>query len=213
MGTSKLINDLSHVPNIVAGLGLGIAEAQSHFDLQYIRALERIAVLAQSMYTAFPQAPATGGGATPPATTLAPDDKTADMMRFIQEMLIALAPPRYQFTETTLAVRLDLAQSLDVGAEIGVSAGVGAVAVNASLAVAYGYDYQAAAECRTVLHAVLPDRGAMLALLQRAGELSNAKLDLPARTEVDKQVENTAHDVFNRMFGTKLTAIPDRPKA
>ncbi|MFO0593454.1 MAG: hypothetical protein U0441_38285 [Polyangiaceae bacterium] len=209
MGTSKLIKDLSHVPNIVAGLGLGIAEAQSHFDLQYVRALERIAVLAQSMYKAVPAPPAGGpppAGGTPPLT----EDQIGDRMRFVREMLMALAPPHYQFTETTLDVKLDLAQSLDLNAEVGVSAGVGAVAVNASLAVAYGYDYRAAAECRTVLHAVLPDRAAMLALLARAGELTKDELKLPARTEIDRQVEKSAQDVFNRMFGTTPQEIGTR---
>ena len=40
--------------------------------------------------------------------------KKLDYFRdFFMELLIQLAPPRYQYTETTLAVKLDLAQSFD----------------------------------------------------------------------------------------------------
>mgnify|MGYP001477083893 CR=1 FL=1 len=103
---SKLIKDLSHVPNIIAGLGLGIAEAQAHFDLEYVRSLERIAVMSQSLLKSVPA-----------GTTAADQERNLALAGFVKEMLLALAPAHYQFTETTLTVKLDLAQTLDVAAQ------------------------------------------------------------------------------------------------
>lgn len=197
---SKLIKDLSHVPNIIAGLGLGIADAQAHFDHEYLRSLERIAVLAQSML-----------GKVPAGNDQKEKERNEALAVFVKEMLLALAPARYQFTETTLAVRLDLAQSLAVSAQGGLSAGVGAVAVNASLAVGFKYDYRAAAECRTVLHAVPANPAAMATLLARATELAGKDLTLPPRPDLDKDVEKAAGDVFERLFGTKPAEIKDKP--
>src|SRR4051794_38266099 len=100
---TKLIKDLAHVPNIIAGLGLGIAEAQKHFDVEYVRSLEKITVLAQALLGAVP-----AGASADEAT------RNAALGAFVKELLLALAPARYQFTETTLTVHLDLAQSLAV---------------------------------------------------------------------------------------------------
>lgn len=197
---SKLIKDLSHVPNIVAGLGLGIAEAQAHFDLDYVRSLERLAVLAQSLLKNVPV-----------GDTEADKDRNMAMAGFLKEMLLALAPSRYQFTETTLNVKLDLAQTLDVAVQGGVSAGIGAVAVNASFAVGFGYDYRAAAECKTVINAFPMDRTAMSALIERAKELSNTKLELPPRSDVSTAVEKAAGDVFTKLFNVAPPAIETKP--
>lgn len=197
---SKLIKDLSHVPNIVAGLGLGIAEAQAHFDLDYVRSLERLAVLAQSLLKNVPV-----------GDTEADKDRNMAMAGFLKEMLLALAPSRYQFTETTLNVKLDLAQTLDVAVQGGVSAGIGAVAVNASFAVGFGYDYRAAAECKTVINAFPMDRTAMSALIERAKELSSTSLALPPRSEVSTAVEKAAGDVFTKLFNAPPLPIETKP--
>ena len=45
--SSKIIEDLTHIPNIIAGLGLSIAEAQRHFDLDYLQSVERLLATAQ----------------------------------------------------------------------------------------------------------------------------------------------------------------------
>ena len=119
--SSKIIEDLTHIPNIIGGLGLGIAEAQRHFDLNYLEGIERMLVMAQS-FLGGQKAEGTASAA------IGPDDhkKLETFQVIIKEFLIAFAPTRYQFTETTLTVKLDLAQHLDVAASAGVSAGVGA---------------------------------------------------------------------------------------
>lgn len=193
---TKLIQDLSHVPNIIAGLGLGVAEAQSHFNHTYLQGLERLVAMAQSLLGP-PAKPAAGASA---------EEQEARLREFraiLTEMLVTLAPPRYQFTETTLTVKLDLAQSLDMGASVGVSAGVGAVAVNASMSLAFGYDYRAAAECRTVIHASPPNEAVLRTLLARAEKIGKKELLLPQATTVDTEVLARAQSIYERLVGAE----------
>src|SRR5437016_4996781 len=99
--SSQIINDLTHIPNIIGGLGLGVAEAQRHFDLSYLEGIERLLVMAQSFL---------GGkkaGADGQSAAEASADEKAKVEQFqliIKEFLMAFAPTRYQFTETTLTV-------------------------------------------------------------------------------------------------------------
>lgn len=194
--SSKIIEDLTHIPNIIGGLGLGIAEAQRHFDLNYLEGIERMLVMAKSFL---------GDQKNPD------DQKKLDQFQtIIKEFLMAFAPTRYQFTETTLTVKLDLAQHLDVAASGGVSAGIGAVAVNASLAIGFGQDYRGAAEVRTVLQAVPPDPATLRTMLDRANQLSQKELTLPERSALDKKVEERAGSIFEKMVGFKSTPVKDQ---
>ncbi len=228
---SQIIDDLTHVPNIIASLGLGIAEAQRHFDLDYLESMERLVVLAQSLLggkKAAPTPPAAGTAAakpagptqsaagTTPAATPAPahvDLEPAEQAKLdqfqsvIKDFLLALAPSRYQFTETTLSVKLDLAQHLDVSGGAGVSVGIGGVAVNASLAIGYGSDYRGAAECHTTLHAMPADPTTMRTLLDRATALASQTPSLPDRSKVDTAIQNQAGSIFEKMVGTKPQPI------
>lgn len=197
--STKIIDDLTHIPNIIAGLGLSIAEAQRHFDLDYLQSIERLIVLAQSLL---------GGrkvleGQT--ATDLSAEEKLKldQFQSVIKDFLIALAPTRYQFTETTLTVKLDLAQHLDVSAGLGVSAGISGVAINAAVSIGYGTDYRGAAECRTVLHAVPADQTTLRTLLDRAKELAGKDAALPERSKVDMAVQEQAGSIFERIVGAK----------
>jgi hypothetical protein len=207
---SKLINDLHHVPDIIASLGLGIAEAQRRMDLAYVQSLERIVVLAQALLGGFK------ADAADPSKAVKIDDenakKVAEYRAQISDLLIKLAPARYQFTRTTLAVNLDLAQSLDAGGSFGLSAGVGAVAVNAALSVTYGYDYRAAARCETTLEAVLPDPAAFRVLLDSANTMGKQadKLELPALPTVDKAIHDQTTAVFERMAGFLPAPITEK---
>ena len=196
---SKIIEDLTHIPNIIAGLGLSIAEAQRHFDLEYLQSLERLIVMAQSLLGG---RKAQDGHASVEMT--ADEKQRLDQSQsMIKEFLMALAPSRYQFTETTLTVKLDLAQHLDVSAGAGLSAGIGGVAINASVSIGYGSDYRGAAECRTVLHAIPADQAMLRTLLDRAKDLSASSQPLPERSKVDTEVQAQSGRIFERMVGCK----------
>lgn len=193
---SKLIKDLEHVPEIVGSLGLSIADAQRALNVDYLDGLQRVIAFTKSLLDDPAVKPA--AGANPDSED---EKKKADYRGFLQAMLKQLAPSRYQFSETTLTVRLNLAQRLDVGAQAGIGIGVGAVAVNASMALAYGFDYQAAAECRTVLHAYPADGNVMDKLLARAATLNDKALTLPERHATDAALIEKANGVFTQMFG------------
>lgn len=184
---SKLINDLTRIPGIVASLGLGIADAQKRMNLGYLESLEVLIGQVKSLL----------GG---------PDKDKGISPEFLSQLLMNLAPPRYQFTETTFAVKLDLSQSIDVTVEGGLGFALGAFVVNAAYAVGYSSDYRAAAECRTVIHAVLPsgDNKALFdALLKSAAALDAKALDLPARTEISTELINATNSI-----AAKFNAAP-----
>lgn len=201
---SKIIDDLTHLPNIIAGLGLGIAQAQAKMDLDYLQSLERLVVMAKSLLGG---QKASSAGNVP--TTEEEQRKLEQFQSVVKDFLTVLAPTRYQFTETTLTVKLELAQHLDVSGSAGLSAGIGAVAINASLAVGYGSDYRGAAECKTVLHAVPTDANTMRTLLDRANQVGAKELSMPQRTQVDSAVTNQASSVFEKMVGFAPATVKD----
>lgn len=206
---SKIIDDLTHIPNIIAGLGLSIAEAQRHFDLDYLQSLERMIVMAQQLLGG---RKAQDGHA---AVEMTADEKQRldQSQAMIKDFLMALAPSRYQFTETTLTVKLDLAQHLDVSAGAGISAGIGGVAINAALSIGYGSDYRGAAECRTVLHAIPADQAMMRTLLDRAKDIAASSQPLPERSKVDTEVHAQSGRIFERMVGCKPATDAASPPA
>jgi hypothetical protein len=202
---SDLIKDLSNVPNIIGGLGLSIATAQKAFDTEYLDSIERILALIKIMLGRKKD-----DGAGKP-TDLSDEEKEslAGIAPFIEGMLTKLAPSRYQFTETSLSVKLDLAQSMQIGGTVGLGFGVGAVSVSAAFSIAYSYDYRAAAECRTVIHAYPTDQAVMAALLTRADKLADKALVLPERSRVDNLLFEKSSELLTKM--TTITA-PLKPK-
>ena len=191
---SKLINDLTKVPNIIADLGLGIANAQKQMNSGYLDALRILVAQVASITKGLPDGP--------------------DTAKFVSELLMNLAPPRYQFTQTELNVKLDLSQSIDVSGQAGIGFGLGAFVVNAAFAAGYSSDYRAAAECRTVIHAILPtgDNKALFdALIKRATELDGASLTLPERSEFDNRQLDATNSLM-KMLGAKPTPELSAPK-
>lgn len=198
-GASVLVKDLANVPSIVGALGLSIAEAQKAFNLDYLESLERLLAMTKSLLGETKAGAA--AGADPVALDAKEKEKLEAFKQLVFEMIKSCAPSRYQFTETTLKVRMDLAQSLDVGANVGFGLALGAVAVNAGLSIGFGYDYRAAAECHTVIHAIPADSTAMQTLLSRAKELNDKALELPERSTVDSKVLDQAATIFEKMVG------------
>jgi hypothetical protein len=202
MAASALIKDLNHVPNIVGALGLSIAAAQRALDANYLDGVERILAMTKMML-----APAKADGT---ALTNAETTALNDARATINEMLTLLAPSRYQYTETTLTVKLDLAQSLS--ANVGLGIGLPAVGVNATLTAAFGLDYRAAAECKTVIHAVPISATVMNTLLTRAATLNDKALTLPDLPEIDQKLFDQADRILGKMTGLPEVKKPEVTK-
>ncbi len=160
---SKAMDDLSQVPAIIASLGQAIAESQKQFDINYLNGIANLASIAKQFA-----------------------DGTPGVSKDLLDHLISTAaPPRYQFTETSLTVRLDLAESKQMAGELGIGFGFAGVAVNAAFSMSSSQNFRESAEIRTVIHAVLPQDNKTVfdALLSRAKDLigqplpDNAKMD------------------------------------
>lgn len=152
MPVSKAIRDLKAIPNIVAELGLAIAQAQKQLNIDYLDSLKALAAISKDVL----------GGAGP------------ETRAFLEHLVKTAAPARYQFTETTLMVQLDLAESTDTATQIGGGFGMAGIVVNGSFASGRSSDYRAGAEVRTVIHAVLPqeNEAAFKPLFERAAQLT-----------------------------------------
>ncbi|MBL8228181.1 MAG: hypothetical protein JNL98_06875 [Bryobacterales bacterium] len=136
------------VPKMLSDLALAVSTAQGRLDDDYVCNLkEFVAMLSTLRETGL---------------------STDQLLALIQ----GLAPARLQFTETTVEVRADLQMSslseLGVSGELGVRAGMFAVALNASYTRRYGYDQRAAATIRSVIQAAPPAPGVMEQLLRPA---------------------------------------------
>ncbi|MGE3308571.1 MAG: hypothetical protein AB7O66_01270 [Limisphaerales bacterium] len=192
---SKLIQDLNTVANIVGGLGLSIATAQRAMNLDYLESLERLAALAISLQN-------TGD----PAKKVSKEQRD-----FAVALLEKFAPTRYQYTKTTLKVRLDLAQTRTTAIGAGLGVGVGAIALNASFAYTAGSEYQAAAECTTVIDATSPqlDATMLTALATQAAQSNAAALTVPARAQLDKDTIARASAIIEKLFGVTPQAITE----
>ena len=177
---SQLIEDLSNVPNIISSLGLGIAAAQKAFNLEYLNGLESLFAIAQKIH----------------GENNEDRDKFKDIfMNIVQTM----APYRYQFTETTLAVRLDLAQAVQKGTSASLGVSVGAVTLNAAMTEGFSSNYRAAAEVKTVLQAVPFDPAQVAALIANANALNNKDLTLSDPTPVDQAYMDKSAEILGKI--------------
>jgi hypothetical protein len=178
MATSQLIDDLSTVPSIIGNLGLSIAEAQRALNLDHLNGVAFLVHLAKE---------------------LVDKKEGAAAQKVFEHLLQTCAPSRYQFTKTTLKVRLDLAQSLDVGGAASFGFGFGAVSASASLSMAFGSDYRAAAEVETVLDAIpLSD----IVRNELAGAASSDWKGVPAALEsrpTNKSMADVAKEILAGM--------------
>ena len=163
MAGSELLQDLRQIPNIIGALGLAVAESQKHFDEEYLRGMERLVALART------------------------HDTGDDVIRFL---LQAAAPSRYQFTETSLTVKLDLAQSKNSALQGGLGFGFAGAVVSGAYAANSSQDFRAGAEVRVTLHAVLPgdNQAAFQALLERVRQSSSRVVELPVPRPADQRV-------------------------
>lgn len=183
---------LSSVPSIIGALGINIAEAQKALNADYLDNLERLFALVASLLN-----PRTPGKET--------IELSEENRKVVTELLKQLAPSRYQFTETTLSVKLDLAQTLDAS----FTAGINATTVTAAMTVGFGYDYRAAAEVKTVLHAVDATEQTRAVLLGRAATINDKMLTLSDKKKLDTAIIDGSHKVIANLLGVEELAKPD----
>lgn len=151
----QFYNGLQTVPKLISDLALGVAEAQRRLDHDYMENLAEFIRLVNSLQ---------GSGSTPMAATA---DQFLSLFR-------AMAPSRYQFTETVVEVRADLQMSsmseFSGGVDFGLKAAIFAIAINASYTKRTAYDTTASAVIRSTLNAVPAEPGMLDKLLPRAGD-------------------------------------------
>jgi hypothetical protein len=186
----KFYDSLQTVPKLIRDLALGVAEAQRALDHDYLLNLAEFTKVIRSAVVPDPAAPIPAG-------------EYIGLFR-------AMAPSRYQFTETSAEVHADLqlasSNELQVGGEIGLKAAVFAVAVNASYTRKNAYNYEAAATIRTVIHAVPADPGVMEKLVARAASAPSNQLPEDARWKV-------VAEAFQTLFKDKPPAKAEIPGA
>ena len=204
---SKLVKDLSTIPEIIGALGLSIAEAQKAFNLDYMENIERLIGIAKQLQSG-PEIPTDLNGE---AQIEVIEQNFQEFKAYILDLLKTLAPPRYQYTETTLSVKLDLAQTMSTSVSGGFSIGYGGIALNAAMTMGYGYDYRAAAEVKTIIHAEPADKTTFKALLGQADKFSDKALELPAGAQVDKDIIEKTYTIANKLIGTDFKAKTSKP--
>jgi hypothetical protein len=227
----RLTSQLSELPSIIGRLGISVATAQKALNADYVSTVQEIMQIvnqtvslrneawkrqidgAEAEVTAAETVPA---GETEDAKKLrlekltAAKKKLADLKELPQEvwgLIQALAPSRYQFSETKLDFSADLSQTLNVGGGLSLGVGMAAVTVNASFSLAYGFDYRAAARISTVLHALPADPAVMPQLLKRAAEIDANKLTLQPKDT------NYSQHMIDGLKEIALAIKPSTPSA
>lgn len=200
----RLTGQLYHLPSTIGRLGLSIAEAQRELNADYLRNVkELMAMLSHAWNGEGPNDPAK------PETSQVKQERMAALAPLLQ----ALAPTRYQFTETTLEFSADLAESMSVASSVGASVGIAAVSVSASVSIGYARDYRASARISTVMHAY-PSTEVAAGLLERAAKISESKFALPESVpEVDKEIWTSTSEILNGLTGSKLASERPEPKS
>jgi hypothetical protein len=173
MPVSQTIKDLRAVPNVVAELGLAIAQAQKQLNIDYLDSLKALAAIAKDVLGA----------------------PGAEAEAFLKHLVMTAAPARYQFTETTLMVKMDLSESKQSQTTIGAGFNMAGIVVNGSFASGRSSEYRAGAEVRAVIHAVLPqdNQAAFDDLLGRAKALVvDPTKELPNMLDLDQSLFKAA---------------------
>ena len=151
----KFYSSLQTLPRLISDLALSIAEAQRRMDQNYMEDLAAFAHIILPLL----------------------QDGTGKADQFLS-LFRAMAPSRYQFTETVVEVRADLqmTQASEFELGVGITTPVYAIAINASYTKRSAYDYQAAALIRTQLNAI-PSNPDLLDKLLDPGSVSTTMPD------------------------------------
>lgn len=183
MDMDRLTSQLNYLPAIIGRMGINIAEAQQELNAEYLKSLHKAVDLIHSLL------------ATAPASNT--DDAKKEVLAAVETLLEALAPSHYQFTESTIDFSADLAESMDLGVNAGFGVGMSGISLSAGMALAFGYDYRAAARINAKLHAINPSKETTKNLLARAKEVdAQNKGKLPELNEPEKEIRTQAKEAF-----------------
>ncbi len=180
----RLTGQLYHLPAIIGRLGISIANAQKALNADYMKNVVTLMGLIERTLG-----------------SLEDDEDAKSRVEAIRGLLEALAPSRYQFTETTIDFSADLAETMDKTVSAGLGFGTQAITVNAAYTKGYGYDYRAAARITSVLHAYPLNGETAKSLLNRAADIQKDKLNMPQLSQVEKEVWDSTAAVFNSLVG------------
>jgi hypothetical protein len=177
---AKFYDTLSTLPKLIGDIGMDIAESQRRLDQNY---LESLAAFTDAIRHTFK------------------DGVSVDQYL---SLFKAIAPSRYQFTETNIEVRADLqtasASELNIGVNVGIKTAVFSAAVNVSYMKRSASDYQASALIRTTLNAIPADPGVMDKLLAHVSTSPGAPL-------MDPRYE-ALMEAFSKVLGGAVSSPP-----
>lgn len=183
MDADRLTSQLVEVADVVGDLGRNIAAAQKLMNKDYVESVKALMRMV--------------------ADTLGQTADDAERAQFMMAFLKALAPNRYQYTETTIDFSADLAEAKQSSKMIGGGATFKMLQVNAAMTMGYGHEYRASARITATLHAYADPHFADQ-LLAQAAELSGEGRELPLGTSVDQEIYNGVTEVW-RALGTSST--------
>jgi len=183
MSADRQVSQLIEVADVVGDLGRNIAAAQKLLNKDYVESLQAM------MRTAADHLDQGSTG----------EERAAALM----SLLRALAPSRYQYTETTVEFAADLAETKQRSSMIGGGVTFKMLQVNAAMSMGYGEVYRSAARITATIHAV-PDAQLAATLLDRAIAIEAEAPQLPIGTSVDQDIYDNVREVWTAL-GTAPT--------
>ena len=183
MSADRQVSQLIEVADVVGDLGRNIAAAQKLLNKDYVESLQAM------MRTAADHLDQGSTG----------EERAAALM----SLLRALAPSRYQYTETTVEFAADLAETKQRSSMIGGGVTFKMLQVNAAMSMGYGEVYRSAARITATIHAV-PDAQLTATLLDRAITIEAEAPQLPIGTSVDQDIYDNVREVWTAL-GTAPT--------
>ena len=185
MSADRLTSQLVEVADVVGDLGRNIAAAQKLMNKDYIESIKALMRMSADMV---------GEG-----------DGDETRTQFLLDLLKALAPNRYQYTETTIDFSADLAENKQRSTMIGGGATFKMLQVNAAMTMGYGHEYRASARITATIHAYADPHFADQ-LLARAAEITTDAQTLPLGTSLDQEIYDGVREVWQAVKAPTIGA-------
>lgn len=189
---NELTSQMDTLPGIIGRLGINIATAQKELDRNFVDNIIALSRLIKS-------------------TVGTADNTTPDeVMQLMSELLKSIAPSRYQFTETSFDLKIDLSESSRSATAGSGSIDLKAIALSAAMSRAYGYDYQAAARVSCVIHARPVGEAISSTLLERAQSLNTSVAPNVGASPTSLALESSATQLWQVLNKNESTENKDK---